>query len=272
MPGGMLRKRTRDDGEQCDELQAEQEEANAADAASAANAVQVAEQVFAVFCSAMEGAKAGDEDAAEAGLNAGENDFATDAKECGAEDEVVGGGSSEGDGESSSEGDGESGSEESGSGEDSESSSEGDGDSSKDEDPFLGDCECLILGREFDDVLEDNKRYTALLNREDYTAFRNAGMELLGPFYSVLMAECIGSPPAFLLAIKTAAQTAAVNEIQKTALSQPRLALLKEAVSLAVYNYACSKTPKKHPLTGRKNYFSHLFATTDFQPGCNSLV
>ena len=66
-----------------------------------------------------------------------------------------------------------------------------------------------------------------------------------------------------LLAIKTAAQTAAVKEIQKTYLSQPRFALLKEAVSLAVYNYACSKTPEFHPMTGRK-MSAALLATEDF--------
>ena len=197
LPGRMLRKRPRDDSEQCDELQAEQGEANAADAAS----------------------------------------------------EVVGEGSSEEDGERSSEG----------------------GSETSLDTEFLGVCEYSILCRQFDDVLEGNKRYTAHLNREDYTAFRNAGMELLGPFYSVLMAECIGSPPAFLLAIKTAAQTAAVKEIQKTALSQPRLTLLKEAVSLAVYNYACLMRPEKHPITGQK-MSAALVATEDFEPGCNSLV
>lgn len=253
MSGGMLRKRTRNGSEQCDELQAEQGEANAADAASAANAMQVAEQVFAVFCSAMEGAQAGDEDAAEAGQTARENNTAKEEAEDGGES---------GSGEDS----------ESGSGQDSDSSSEGDGENSKDEDPFLGECEFHSLRIEFEYVLTHNEKYTAPFDEKKFKAFHEAGMILLGPFYSVLMAECIGSPPEFLRAIKAAAEEAAVKAAQETALSQTRSTLLKEAVSLAVYNYACNKTPKKHPLTGKKIYFSHLFATKDYKPGENSFV
>lgn len=245
MPRQKPRKRTRDDDVPCDEQKCKQEQCEEEEG----NAQQEA---------------AGD---VVGGQNAGENDVATDAKDCGAEDEVVCGGSSEEDGGSGSEGDGGSGSDE-----ESESSSEWDGDSSEHEDPFLGDCEFISLNVEFEYVLTHNEKYTAPFNKDDFKAFHDAGIELLGPFYSVLMAECIGSPTAFLSAIRAAAAKAAVQAAQKNALSQTRRTLLKEAVSLAVYNYACSKTPKKHPLTGQKIYLSHLFATMDFKPGENSFV
>ena len=138
----------------------------------------------------------------------------------------------------------------------------------------LGECEFIKLGMELDRVLTYNAKYAAHLNEDD----RNAGKDLLGTFYTVLMAESIGCSKSFLMAIRTGARKAAVDSLTTyirstdvhATLCRKRLSMLKEAVSLAVFNYAAKRTPSRHPLTGQRLPPCEL-ATEEFD-GSNSLA